>query len=96
MNTENLSSVVAALDAKKLPSQNQIDAYLTFAQRFLQRADQGAESLSQKSGSGDVGRLSQHGSTLARDAAEVLEAYKVLGDEKNRTFNLCHLVYFLS
>jgi len=83
MNTDNLSSVLAALDAKKLPSQNQIDAYLSLAQRFFQRADQEAGSLSQNPNSGDVGRLSEHGSVLARDVVEILESYKVLGQEKN-------------
>lgn len=87
MNTEKLASIIAALDAKKLPSQKQVDEYLSFTQRLFEKAEKGAGDLSEQANTGDIGRLSKHGSILARDTIDILEAYKVLGDEKNRTFN---------
>ena len=87
MNTENLASIIAALDAKKLPSQKQIDQYLSLAQRFFEKAEKGAGDLSEQANAGDIGRLSKHGSILARDTIEIFEAYKVIGDEKNRMYS---------
>jgi hypothetical protein len=83
VNIDKAANVAAAAQAKKLPSQNQINDYISFAQRFLQNANSQAASLTEKTGGSDVGKLSEHGSALVRDLIEVLEAYKQIGNEKN-------------
>ncbi|EKM57069.1 uncharacterized protein PHACADRAFT_119248 [Phanerochaete carnosa HHB-10118-sp] len=71
---EKASSIIAALDAGKLPSQQQIDQFIDW---LLQ------SGLTQVEPSPDYGELSQQGSVLVQDLRDVLNAYKQLGDSKN-------------
>lgn len=84
-NTEKAACVAAAVQAGKLPSQNQINDYISFAQKFLENANSQAASLAKQTDGSDVGKLSEHGSTLVRDVNEILDSYKQIGAQKNGT-----------
>ena len=73
---DKASSVIAALDAGKLPSQQQINAFIDW---FLQ------SPLSQVEPSSQGGDLSEQGRVLVNDIRELLTAHKLLGDHKNGT-----------
>ncbi|PVG01903.1 hypothetical protein CPB86DRAFT_780775 [Serendipita vermifera] len=83
MDTEKIASIIAALDAGKIPSQKQINEYVAFAQQFIQRANNQASSYTGQAPSSDVGRLTENGALLLGDVNEILEAYKDLANEKN-------------
>lgn len=83
LNTDKASSVAAAAQVGKLPSQKQTNEFIDFIQQFLRNADSQAASMAEKTGGSDVGKLSEYGSTLARDVCEILEAYKQIGTQKN-------------
>lgn len=70
---EKTSSVFAALDAGKLPSQQQVNALIEW---FLN------SGLTQVEPSSD-GALSEQGKVLVGDVRELLNAYKQLGENKN-------------
>ena len=70
------SSVIAALDAGKIPSQQQINAFIDW---FLQ------SPLSQVEPSPQGGDLSEQGRVLVNDIRDLLTAYKLLGEHKNGT-----------
>ena len=71
---DQASSVVAALDAGKLPSQQQVSQWIDW---FLTSA------LSQVEPSPESGELSQQGKVLVEDVRRLLEAYKLAGEHKN-------------
>ncbi|KAI0260070.1 hypothetical protein BC834DRAFT_942513 [Gloeopeniophorella convolvens] len=71
---DKATSVVAALNAGKQPSQSQTNAWV---EKFLQ------SPLFQVEKSAGEGELSQNGQKLARDLRGVLEAYKAYGARKN-------------
>lgn len=75
---DKASSVAAALDEGKLPSQQQINDTLDW---LLNSA------LTQIEPSGDSGELSAEGKALIRDLRDLLTAYKQMGEHKNG--NLC-------
>ena len=68
------SSVVAAFDAGKLPSQQQINSFIDW---LLESA------LTQVEPS-EGGELSAQGRVLVQDIRDLLEAYKLVGEHKNR------------
>ncbi|KAG0700157.1 hypothetical protein DFH29DRAFT_933392 [Suillus ampliporus] len=68
-----LSSVIAALDAGKLPTQKQVDAAIDWT----------LENVVASLESPDAGKLSEPGKVLAHGIQDLLIAYKKLGDKKN-------------
>lgn len=70
---DKLSSVIAALDAGKLPTQKQADTAIDW---ILQNIIASVESP-------DAGKISESGEVLARGIQDLLIAYKKLGDNKN-------------
>ena len=73
---DRASSVIAALDAGKLPSQQQINSFIDW---FLN------SQLSQVEPSSESGELSQQGKVLVGDLRELLTAYKLAGEHSNGT-----------
>ena len=74
---DKASSIAAALNAGKQPSQRQINAWADyFLQGPLLQVEQGETG----------GELSQNGKQLARDLRNVLETYKIYGEHKNGGF----------
>lgn len=71
---DKASSVIAALDAGKLPTQEQINSFIDW---FLD------SQLSQVEPSQESGELSQQGRVLVGDIRELLTAYKLAGEHKN-------------
>ena len=80
---DKASSVIAAFDAGKLPSQQQINDFIDW---FLN------SGLSQVEPTSDQGELSQQGKVLVGDVRELLTAYKLAGEHKNGTLETTHLV----
>ena len=74
---DKASSVAAAFNAGKQPSQQQVDAWVDYLL-------QGPLLQVEKSDAG--GELSQNGKQLARDLRNIIETYKAYGEHKNRTF----------
>ncbi|KAJ3539933.1 hypothetical protein NM688_g6300 [Phlebia brevispora] len=74
INMDKTASVVAALDAGKLPSQQQISAFIDW---FLN------SPLAQVEPSVEGGELSEQGRILINDIQELLISYKNLGEKKN-------------
>ncbi|KAG2125494.1 hypothetical protein DEU56DRAFT_916462 [Suillus clintonianus] len=70
---DKLFSVIAALNAGKLPTQNQVGAAIDWTLENIVPSDE----------SPDAGKLSIPGKTLAQDTQYLLTAYKMLGDNKN-------------
>ncbi|KAI6039704.1 hypothetical protein EDC04DRAFT_3140724 [Pisolithus marmoratus] len=70
---DKLASVIAAVEAGKLPTQSQISNYIDYTLTHI------VTPLEE----GDSSRLSEYGSILAQDLREVLLAYKNLGTNKN-------------
>ncbi|KIK91528.1 hypothetical protein PAXRUDRAFT_13737 [Paxillus rubicundulus Ve08.2h10] len=70
---DKISSVIAALDAGKLPTQAQINAIIDWT----------LENLVVFPDSPDIEKLSEPGKILVRGLREVLVAYKQLGTSKN-------------
>ncbi|CAL1703049.1 unnamed protein product [Somion occarium] len=68
------TSVLAALDAGKFPSQQQINSFIDW---LLNSA------LTQIEPTPDGGELSEQGKVLVQDVRHLLNAYKLLGDHKN-------------
>lgn len=75
---DKASSVIAALDAGKLPSQQQIDQFIDWLMH---------SGLTQVEPSPEFGELSEQGRVLVQDVRDVLEAYKLMGDHKNGMFH---------
>lgn len=71
---DKASSVIAALDAGKLPSTQQIDQFIDW---LLQ------SGLTQVEPSPEYGALSEQGRVLIQDLRDLLNAYKLIGDHKN-------------
>jgi hypothetical protein len=88
MEIDKFASIIAALEAGKIPSQKQFDDYVVFAQQFIQRANTQASSFAEQQKSSDVGKLSEDGSLILGDLNEILEAYRDLANQKNG--NLSH------
>jgi hypothetical protein len=88
METDKFASIIAALEAGKIPSQKQFNDYVVFAQQFIQRANNQASSFAEQQQSSDVGKLSEDGSLILGDLNEILEAYRDLATQKNG--NLSH------
>lgn len=70
------SSIVAALDAGKLPSTQQFDRFLDWL------SDVGITNIEPAA----QGELSSQGRLLANDLRRILDAYKQFLNNKNRTF----------
>ncbi|KIJ13173.1 hypothetical protein PAXINDRAFT_163752 [Paxillus involutus ATCC 200175] len=70
---DKISSIIAALDAGKLPTQGQINVIIDWT----------LENLVISPESPDIEKLSESGKILARGLREVLVAYKQLGTSKN-------------
>jgi len=70
---DKLSSVIAAIDAGKIPTQKQVDDAIDWS---LQNIIAGVESP-------DMGKLSEPGKVLARGLRDLLLAYRQLGTKKN-------------
>lgn len=83
---EKLSSVIAALDAGKLPTQKQVDAAIDWT---LQNIVASTESP-------DAGKLTEPGKVLARGVQDLLIAYKKLGNNKNHDNLLQEVFWHLS
>ena len=73
---DRATSVVAALEAGKLPSQSQISAWLKWL-------DDSGLTQAQPEGKDT---LSSQGRVLLNDVRGVLAAYQTLGERKNRTW----------
>lgn len=71
---DKASSVIAALDAGKLPTQQQIDQFIDSVLK---------SGLTQVEPSSDYGELSEQGRSLVQDIRDILDAYKQIGDHKN-------------
>lgn len=71
---DKASSVIAALDAGKFPSQQQTDQFIDW---LLQ------SGVTQVEPSPEYGELSEKGRILVQDIRDVLNAYKQLGDNMN-------------
>ncbi|KAG6331470.1 hypothetical protein ID866_7618, partial [Astraeus odoratus] len=82
---EKLSSIVAAVDAGKLPTQQQTNQYIDYVLKHFVAPLEADDSL----------RLSVEGKIIAQDVREVLLAYKQLSTNKNYDDvlqeTLCHL-----
>lgn len=74
------SDIVAALDAGKLPSQQQINQFIDWLQN---------SGLTQVEPSPEYGELSEQGRVLVQDIRDVLDAYKKVGEHKNGTYLSC-------
>ncbi|KZV75074.1 hypothetical protein PENSPDRAFT_572201 [Peniophora sp. CONT] len=72
---DKATSVAAAFNAGKQPSQQQVDAWVDYAL-------QGPLLQIEKSDAG--GELSEDGKRLARDLRNIIETYKTYGEHKNR------------
>ncbi|KAG1819882.1 hypothetical protein EV424DRAFT_1539686 [Suillus variegatus] len=83
---DKLSSVIAALDAGKLPTQKQADAAIDWT---LQNIIASVESP-------DAGNISESGEVLARGIQDLLIAYNKLGDNKNHDNLLQQVLWHLS
>lgn len=77
---DEMSSVIAALDAGKLPSQSQLNAFIDWTLLNIIPTD-----------SSQLDELSQPGRAIANSLADVLATYKQLGSNKN-----CELSIFVS
>ncbi|KAG2125484.1 hypothetical protein DEU56DRAFT_743663 [Suillus clintonianus] len=83
---DTLSSVIAALDAGKLPNQQQADAAIDWIlQNIVARVE-----------SSDAGNLSEPGKALAYGIQDLLIAYKTLGNNKNYDNLLQDVLWHLS
>ncbi|KAI0342498.1 hypothetical protein BDW22DRAFT_1407581 [Trametopsis cervina] len=71
---DRASSIIAALDAGKLPSQEQVSQWLDW---FLN------SQLSQVEPSAGSGELSAQGKALVGDVRDLVNAYKLAGEHKN-------------
>lgn len=69
---DKTSSVIAALDAGKLPTQHQLNAIIDWTLSNIIPSD-----------SSELDKLSQPGRAIALSLADVLAAYKQLGANKN-------------
>ncbi|KAG2049341.1 hypothetical protein BDR06DRAFT_961710 [Suillus hirtellus] len=83
---DKLSSIIAALDAGKLPTQKQVDTAIDWT---LQNIITSVESP-------DAGKISESGEVLARGIQDLLIAYKKLGDNKNYDNLLQQVLWHLS
>ncbi|EPQ52477.1 hypothetical protein GLOTRDRAFT_64155 [Gloeophyllum trabeum ATCC 11539] len=84
---EKASSVIAAFDAGKMPSQKQISQFIDSVLKS------GLVEVEPSEGSGE---LSKQGKVLAQDLRDVLEAYKKLGEDKNGDDQLQEAFWHLS
>ncbi len=75
---DKTTTILAALDAGKLPSQQQINAYLDW---LLKSALTQVEPIAESEG----GELSAEGKAIIGDLRELLTAYKLVGEHKNGT-----------
>ncbi|KIJ60327.1 hypothetical protein HYDPIDRAFT_98881 [Hydnomerulius pinastri MD-312] len=80
------TSIIAALDAGKLPSQSQINDIIDWT----------LENLIASTESSDAGKLSEQGKILAHGLRDVLAAYKQLGTSKNNDNLLQDALWHLS
>lgn len=71
---DKASSVIAALDAGKLPSQQQISSFIDWLHK---------SALTQVEPSSEGGELSAQGKVLVQDVRDLLDAYKLVGKHKN-------------
>jgi hypothetical protein len=76
---DKASSVIAALDAGKFPTQQQIDQFIDSVLK---------SGLTQVEPSSEYGELSEQGRTLIQDIRDILDAYKQLGDNKNGAYTV--------
>ncbi|KAG1852737.1 hypothetical protein F4604DRAFT_1629081 [Suillus subluteus] len=83
---DKFSSVIAALDAGKLPTQKQVDTTIDW---ILHNIVTSVESP-------DTAKLSETGKVLARSIEDLLIAYKKLGDNKNHDNLLQEVLWHLS
>lgn len=74
---DKFSSILAALDAGKLPSQQQVNAHIDW---LLNSALTQVEPIT------EGGELSEEGKAIIGDIRELLIAYKVAGDHKNSKY----------
>ena len=74
---EKSANVIAALDAGKIPSQQQINVFIDWLL---------GSALTQVEPSADGGELTEQGKMLVGDLRCLLEAYKRAGEHKNSTF----------
>ncbi|KAH8797074.1 hypothetical protein DL96DRAFT_1008095 [Flagelloscypha sp. PMI_526] len=89
MTTINqISSLAAALTAGKLPSTSQTNRTIS---NLLQ-----SNLIQLEKTVGSEGKLSQHGSEMAKGVREILEAWKVFGENKNGDDILQEALYNLS
>jgi hypothetical protein len=73
---DKLSSIIAAIDAGKLPTQKQVDDAIDWT----------LENIVVSVTSPDAGKFSEPGKILARGLQDLLLAYKQLGTKKNRNY----------
>lgn len=74
---DKTSSVIAALDAGKLPSQPQLNAIIDWILRNIVPSDLP-----------ELDKLTEPGRAIACGLGDVLAAYRQLGTKKNCTFTL--------
>ena len=81
---DKLTSIIAALDANKLPSTNQFIQLIDWIEKVaLARLE-----LAEAEMAVDMPQLSAQGQILSKDLRDVLDAYKALAIRKNRKFIL--------
>ena len=73
LKMDKLSSVIAAVDASKLPTEQQVNNYIDYVLKHIVAPLEADDST----------RLSESGRVLAHDLRELLLAYKQLGTNKN-------------
>lgn len=74
---EKSANILAALDAGKIPSQQQVNQFIDW---LLNSA------LTQVEPSADGGELSEQGKLLVGDVRNLLNAYKLAGEHKNSAY----------
>jgi hypothetical protein len=81
---DKLTSIIAALDANKLPSTDQFVQFIDWIEKVgLARLE-----LAEAEMAVDIPQLSAQGQILSKDLRDVLDAYKALAIRKNRKFTL--------
>lgn len=76
---DNITTILAAFNAGKLPSQTQINQFIDWFQSYgLAQAKSATESAT-------GGKLSSQGQELVKRVSAILSAYQALGNNKNGT-----------
>ena len=80
---DKLASVIAALDANKLPSTQQFVQFIDWVEKVVLADIRPSAAMAV-----DMPELTEQGKVLSSDLKNVLEAHKALAVHKNRKFTL--------